>query len=264
MDFAITTPNVSAILDRRIQPRLSTCKPGIDKLRRNNLLSLLPEDELWRLEPHVELIHLPHRKILCDLGDTSGYVYFPTTSIMSILYSLADGTCDEISMVGKDGVIGFAAFMGGERSASQVLVLRSGECYRINRKFILNEFYRAGFLMKVLLRNTEALMTQIAQNVVCNRHHHLYQQMCRLLLLILDRQESNQIMLTQEIIAKILGVRREGVTETALKLQHDGLISYCRGHIKVLDRYGLEQNTCECYHVVKKEYERLCTPPFIL
>jgi CRP-like cAMP-binding protein len=185
------------------------------------------------------------------------HVYFPSTSIVSLLYALENGSTAEIAVVGNEGVVGIAIFMGGESTSSRAVVQSAGKGYRIKSTIILEEFNRSGPLMHLLLRYTQALITQMSQTAVCNRHHTLDQQLCRWLLLSLDRLTSDELVMTQELIANMLGVRREGVTEAALKVQKAGLIKYARGHITILDRLGLEKRTCECYQVVKSEYDRL-------
>src|ERR1035437_3496371 len=245
------------VLARHRSSQSSGLMVPADNLRQNHLLAALTQGELLRLQSHLELIPMPLGQVLYESGGATRHVYFPSTSIVSLLYAMEDGACSEIAVVGREGVLGVPVFMGDGSSPSQAVILRAGHGYRIKAQFLLDEFNRAGPLLHQLLRYTQALMTQIAQTAVCNRHHMLYPQLCRFLLSILDRQESNQILLTQELIAEMLGRRREGVTEAAGKLQHDGLIRCSRGHIDVLDRRGLEKNACECYQVVKREYERL-------
>lgn len=190
------------------------------------------------------------------------YVYFPTTAIVSLLYGLENGSSAEIAVVGNEGCVGVSIFMGGQSTLSSSVVQSAGKSYRIKAQAILEEFGKAGPMMHLFLRYTQALITQMSQTAVCNRHHTLDQQFCRWLLLSLDRLTSNDLVMTQELISNMLGVRREGVTEAALKVQKAGLISYSRGHIKILDRKGLEHRTCECYQVVKTEYERLLPDKF--
>src|SRR6476660_9275899 len=202
-------------------------------------------------------VAMPLGKVLYESGDVLRYVYFPTNSIVSLLYVLSDGASAEISVVGNDGLIGIALFMGGETTPSRAVVQSAGYAYRLLAQHLKNEFHRHGELQLLLLRYTQALITQMAQTAVCNRHHSVDQQLCRWLLLSLDRLASNQLSMTQELIANMLGVRREGVTEAAGKLQDAGLISYRRGTITVLDRPGLEARSCECYQVVKTEFDRL-------
>jgi CRP-like cAMP-binding protein len=195
--------------------------------------------------------------VLYESGDTLGYVYFPTTAIVSLLYVMEDGASAEIAVVGLEGVVGVSLFMGGLSTPSRAVVQSAGQGFRLRAQIMKDEFDRAGPVLHLLLRYTQALITQMSQTAVCNRHHSLDQQLCRWLLLSLDRLRGNELVMTQELIANMLGVRREGVTEGALKLQKAGLIRYVRGRITVLDRPGLELSTCECYAVVKKEYDRL-------
>ena len=226
----------------------------------NDLLASLPPAEWARISPELEAVDLPLGKVLYESGATMSHVYFPTTAIVSLLYVMEDGASAEIAVVGHEGVVGIALFMGGETTPSRAVVQSAGQGYRLRASVIKDEFNRSGPVMHLLLRYTQALITQMSQTAVCNRHHSLDQQLCRWLLLSLDRLTGNNLVMTQELIANMLGVRREGVTEAALNLQKNGLISYARGHIKVLDRPGLEQRTCECYRVVKAEYERLLPP----
>jgi len=223
----------------------------------NHLLAALPEDVKERLFPHMELIELPLGKVLYESGDTLRYVYFPTNSIVSLLYVMESGASAEISVVGKEGLIGVALFMGGESTTSRAIVQSAGQAYRLLGQRLKDEFNRHGALLHTLLRYTQALITQMAQTAVCNRHHSIDQQLCRWLLLSLDRLDSNELVMTQELIANMLGVRREGVTDAAGHLQRLGVIEYHRGHIKVLDRPKLETLCCECYAVVRKESDRL-------
>ena len=195
--------------------------------------------------------------VLYESGDTLGYVYFPTTAIVSLLYVMEDGASAEIAVVGLEGMVGVSLFMGGQSTPSRAVVQSAGQGFRLRAQIMKDEFDRAGPVLHLLLRYTQALITQMAQTAVCNRHHSLDQQLCRWLLLSLDRLRGNELVMTQELIANMLGVRREGVTEGALKLQKAGLIRYARGRITVLDRPGLEEATCECYAVVKTEYDRL-------
>jgi CRP-like cAMP-binding protein len=223
----------------------------------NHLLAALPSAEYERLSPHLELVQMPLGEALCESGGHLQHVYFPTTSIVSLLYVLEDGASAEIAVVGNEGILGISLFMGGETTPSRAVVQSAGYGYRLKAPLLKNEFNRAGAMMRLLLRYTQALITQMAQTAVCNRHHSVEQQLCRWLLLSLDRLSSDELTMTQELIANMLGVRREGVTEAAGKLQRAGLINYSRGHIKVLDRTGLESQVCECYQVVKKEFDRL-------
>ncbi|MFJ2990647.1 Crp/Fnr family transcriptional regulator [Collimonas sp. NPDC087041] len=225
--------------------------------RKNHLLAALPEAEWQRWLPQLEAIDMPLGQVLYESGSTLQYVYFPTTSIVSLLYVLENGASAEIAVVGNEGVVGVSLFMGGETTPSRAVVQSAGQGYRLRARSMKDEFNRAGPVLHLLLRYTQSLITQMAQTAVCNRHHTLDQQLCRWLLLSLDRLQGNDLVMTQELIANMLGVRREGVTEAALGLQAAGLIRYARGHITVLDRSGLEKRTCECYAVVKKESDRL-------
>src|SRR5450830_1831079 len=225
--------------------------------RQNHLLMTLPDANYMRLLPHLELVTLKLGDVLYESGGLLRHVYFPTTSIVSLLYVMEDGASAEIAVVGNEGILGISLFMGGETTPSRAVVQSAGHGYRMKAEFLKVEFSRADAMMHLLLRYTQALITQMAQTAVCNRHHSIEQQLCRWLLLSLDRLSSNELVMTQELIANMLGVRREGVTEGALKLQRAGLISYARGHITVINRVGLESRTCECYAVVKKEYARL-------
>jgi CRP-like cAMP-binding protein len=228
----------------------------VDRLA-SDLLAALPLSEWERLAPLLEPVNLPLGEVLYESGMSMSHVYFPTTAIVSLLYVLEDGSSAEIAVVGREGVVGVALFMGGGTTPSRAVVQSAGMGYRLRASMIKEEFGRAGPVMHLLLRYTQALITQMAQTAVCNRHHSLDQQLCRWLLLSLDCLKTNDLVMTQELIANMLGVRREGVTEAALNLQRAGFISYARGHIKVLDRPGLEQRVCECYSVVKREYDRL-------
>jgi CRP-like cAMP-binding protein len=225
--------------------------------RDNHLLAALPAAEWQHWQPLLEPVDLPLGKVLYESGSTMSHVYFPTTAIVSLLYVLEDGASAEIAVVGHEGLVGIALFMGGESTPSRAVVQSAGKGYRMRAAAVKEEFDRSSAVMHLLLRYTQALITQMAQTAVCNRHHSLDQQLCRWLLLSLDRLEGSDLVMTQELIANMLGVRREGVTAAALNLQAAGLIRYARGHIKVLDRAGLEQRTCECYAVVRKEYARL-------
>jgi len=225
--------------------------------RRNQLLAALPDAEWQSWSSQLEWVDMPLGQVLYESGRTLSHVYFPVTSIVSLLYVMEDGASAEIAVVGREGVIGISLFMGGESTPSRAVVQSAGRGIRLPASFIKAEFNRAGPVMHLLLRYTQALITQMAQTAVCNRHHALDQQLCRWLLLSLDRLDGPDLVMTQELIANMLGVRREGVTEAALKLQTMGLIRYVRGRISVLDRPGLEKRTCECYAVVKKEYDRL-------
>ena len=223
----------------------------------NHLLAALPEAEFARLTPSLELVPLLLGDVLYESGGKQRYVYFPTTSIISIHYLLENGGSSEIAGVGNEGVLGISLFMGGETTPSHAVVQTGGYGYRLKAALLMEEFNRGGPVMKLLLRYTQALITQMSQTTVCNRHHLVEKQLCRWLLLTLDRLPTQELTMTQELIANMLGVRREAVTEAAGKLQSRGLISYRRGHISVLDRAGLEAEVCECYGVVKKEFARL-------
>jgi CRP-like cAMP-binding protein len=225
--------------------------------RKNQLLAALPEAEWQRWLPQLEAIDMPLGQVLYESGSTLEYVYFPTSSIVSLLYLLENGASAEIAIVGNEGIVGISLFMGGESTPSRAVVQSAGQGYRLSAHAMKEEFSRAGPVLHLLLRYTQALITQMTQTAVCNRHHTLDQQLCRWLLLSLDRLQGNDLVMTQELIANMLGVRREGVTEAAGKLQATGLIRYSRGHITVLDRPGLEKRTCECYAVVKRECDRL-------
>ncbi|MGM0785479.1 MAG: Crp/Fnr family transcriptional regulator [Pseudomonadota bacterium] len=224
---------------------------------RNQLLALLPEDERARLLPQLERVALPLGQSLCESGGVMQHVYFPLDAIVSLLCVMENGASTEIAVVGNEGIVGVSLFMGGETTPSRAIVQSAGEAYRLKGQRLKDEFYRAGAMQRLLLRYTQALLTQMAQTAVCNRHHTVDQQLCRWLLLSLDRLPGDRLIMTQELIANMLGVRREGVTESAGKLQRAGLIAYHRGHITVLDRPGLEDRVCECYAVVKSEYDRL-------
>jgi len=230
--------------------------PAVPDPRRNHLLAALPDAEWQRWLPQLELVEMPLGQVLYESGSTLSHVYFPITAIVSLLYVMEDGASAEIAVVGNEGIVGIALFMGGESTSSRAVVQSAGQGLRLKARVIKDEFNRAPVL-HLLLRYTQALITQMAQTAVCNRHHSLDQQLCRWLLLSLDRLHGSDLMMTQELIANMLGVRREGVTEAALKLQKAGLIRYARGRISVLDRPGLEKRSCECYAVVKKEYDRL-------
>ena len=225
--------------------------------RQNQLLAALPDDEWQRWQPHLELAQLPLGTVLYESGGTLNNVFFPTTAIVSLLYVMENGDHAEIAVVGKEGLIGVSLFMGGGSTPSRAVVQSAGTGFRLNAVVMKEGFERGGPDMHLLLRYTQALNTQMAQTAVCNRHHTLDQQLCRWLLLSLDRLSGNELTMTQELIANMLGVRREGVTEAAMNLQKVGLIRYSRGRITVLDRPGLERRSCECYAVVKKEYDRL-------
>lgn len=223
----------------------------------NHLLAALPAAEFDALAVHLEWVAMPLGKILYEPGEKLQHAYFPTTSIVSLHYVMESGATAETAGVGNEGVVGVSLFMGGETTSSTAVVQTAGHAYRLEGQLLKEEFYRAGLMQRLLLRYTQALLTQTAQTAVCNRHHSLEQQLCRWLLLTLDRMPTNELIMTQELVASMLGVRREGITEAAGKLQRAGLISYRRGHIAVLDRHGLETHACECYAVVKRELARL-------
>jgi CRP-like cAMP-binding protein len=227
----------------------------------NRLLDALPQAERERIFPYLRLVPLPLGAVLYESGDTQRYIYFPVDAIVSLLYVLKDGASAEIAVVGKDGAIGVSLFMGGATTTNRAIVQSAGSAYRLTRKRIEQEFARHGEMLHVLLRYTQALITQMAQTAVCNRHHSVDQQLCRWLLLSLDRLTGDKLIMTQELIANMLGVRREGVTEAAGKLQKAGVIEYRRGRITVLDRKNLESMSCECYDVVRRETDRLFPTP---
>ena len=223
----------------------------------NELLASMPPAVWTRIAPQLEAVDLPLGKVLYESGSQIEHVHFPIDSIVSLLYVLENGASAEIAVVGKEGLVGIALFMGGDTTPSRAVVQSAGQGYRLSAAHIKTEFNRGGPALHLLLRYTQALITQMAQTAVCNRHHTLDQQLCRWLLLSMDRLVGDELVMTQELIANMLGVRREGVTEAALKLQKAGLIKYTRGRITVLDRPALEHRVCECYAVVKKEYDRL-------
>ena len=235
-------------------------KPDLDP-RSNHLLAALPPTEWARWSKELEPVDMPLGQVIYESGGVLTHVYFPTTAIVSLLYVMEDGASAEIAVVGNEGMVGISLFMGGGSTPSRGVVQSAGGGVRLKASIMKQEFDRAGPVMHLLLRYTQALITQMAQTAVCNRHHSLDQQLCRWLLLSMDRLGGSELVMTQELIANMLGVRREGVTEGALKLQKAGLIRYTRGRITVLDRPGLEQRTCECYGVVKKEYDRLLPKP---
>jgi len=225
--------------------------------KQNHILAALPEADYTRLLPDLELIPMPLGWALYESGGHVSYLYFPTTSLVSLLYVMEDGASAEIAISGNEGLVGISLFMGGESTPNRAVVQSAGNGYRLRASVLKREFSIGGNLQHLALRYTQALLTQMAQTAVCNRYHSLDQQLCRWLLLSLDRLPGDELVMTQELIANMLGVRREGVTEAAGHLQADGLIHYSRGHIKVLDRTRLEKRVCECYAVVKKEYDRL-------
>ncbi|WP_442909572.1 Crp/Fnr family transcriptional regulator [Hydrogenophaga sp.] len=238
-------------------PESSTPLPNTSEVKLNDLLSALPDEDIKRWLPHLELVDLPLGCVLYESGEAEGHAYFPTSGIVSLLYVMQNGDSAEIAVVGNEGLVGVSLFMGGNTTTSRAVVQSAGRGYRLKARHLIEAFKLGGPVMNVLLRYTQALITQMAQTAVCNRHHSLDEQLCRWLLLSLDRLPGNELAMTQELISNMLGVRREGVTEAALKIQAAGLISYSRGRIKVLDRAGLEDRSCECYAVVKEEYDRL-------
>jgi CRP-like cAMP-binding protein len=236
---------------------------GAHDPQHNHLLAGLSLEERNRLFPHLQYVAMPLGKVLYESGDTLRHVYFPVDCIVSLLYVMENGQSAEISVVGNEGLIGIALFMGGETTPSRAIVQSAGYAYRLDGQRLKDEFHRNSSLHVLLLRYTQALITQMSQTAVCNRHHTVDQQLARWLLLSLDRLSDNKLAMTQELIANMLGVRREGVTEAAGKLQTLGVIQYARGHITVLDRPKLEQLSCECYAVVKRETDRLQHPASI-
>jgi CRP-like cAMP-binding protein len=229
-------------------------------LQKNKILAALPADDLARLSVGIETARMPLGRVLYESGDRMRHVYFPTTSIVSLLYVMESGASAEIAIVGNEGVVGISLFMGGETTPSRALVQSAGQAFRVPGKVLKDEFRRGGPLQHVLLRYTQALITQMAQTAVCNRHHSVAQQFCRWLLMSLDRLATNELTMTQQLIANMLGVRREGVTQAVGKLQKLGLITYHRGRITVINRAGVEKQACECYQVVKTEFRRLLPP----
>jgi CRP-like cAMP-binding protein len=229
----------------------------IELKNQNKLFRCMPEDTWQKLLPHIEEFDMPLGLILSESGDRKSHLYFPANAIVSLLYNLENGSSAEIAVVGNEGCLEVSIFMGGQSTLTTAVVQSAGKSYRIKASVIIEEFNKPGAFMHLLLRYTQALITQTTQTAVCNRHHSLDQQFCRWLLLSLDRLDSNELVMTQALIANMLGVRREGVTEAALRIQAEGIINYSRGHIRVLDRPMLEKRTCECYQVVKTEYDRL-------
>jgi CRP-like cAMP-binding protein len=223
----------------------------------NHLLSVLSQAEWKRIEPHLLRVDMSLGQVVYESGDRLAHVYLPTTAIISLLYVMKDGATAEMAIVGNEGLVGIALFMGGETAPGRAVVQSAGHAYRLDARILKEEFDRAGPVQRLLLRYTQALLTQMAQTAVCNRHHSIDQQLCRWLLLSIDRLPSNELKMTQELIANMLGVRRSGVTDAAMKLQDAGLIRYSYGHIEVLDRPGLEKRVCECYGVVRSEFDRL-------
>ncbi len=232
----------------------------LNEFRKNHLLAALPEAEWKRWYPSLERVQMPLGEVLYEPGVILNYVYFPLTAIVSLLYVMENGASGEIAVVGNEGIVGISLFMGGQSTSSRAVVQSAGIGCRLKAQLMKEEFDKSVPVLHLFLRYTQALITQMSQTAVCNRHHSLDQQLCRWLLLSLDRLHGDELVMTQELIANMLGVRREGVTEGALKLQKAGLIQYARGRITVLDRRGLEARTCECYAVVKREYDRLLPP----
>ncbi len=231
--------------------------PAQHSPRQNRLLSALPAEVYDRLAPHLEPVSMPLGEVICESGGRLRHAWFPATAIVSLHYLLENGASAEIAGVGNEGMIGIPLVLGGDTSPSRAIVCIGGHGYRLKAQWLVEEFNLAGPMMRLLLRYAQALLTQVSQTAVCNRHHSMEQQMCRWLLLTLDRLPSQELVMTQEAIAGMLGVRREGITETAGNLQRAGLITYHRGHITVLDRAGLEAHACECYQVVRNEFRRL-------
>ena len=231
--------------------------PALHNPSQNHLLAALPKAEFNRLAPHLELVELKLGQILYEPGGQLQHAYFPTSSIVSLHYVIESGDSAEIAGVGNEGVVGISLFMGGDTTPSSAVVQTAGFAYRLERNRLKLEFDRAGPMLRLLLRYTQALITQMTQTAVCNRHHSVEQQLCRWLLVTLDRVPSGQLTMTQELVASMLGVRREGITEAAGRLRQDGVIDYRRGHISVLKREGLEVRACECYDVVRVEFDRL-------
>ena len=234
---------------------------AVSDLKLNQLLAAFSAAELKRLRPHLEPLSMPLGQVIYESGRQLEHVYFPTTTIISLLYVMEDGASAEIAVVGNEGVVGISLFMGGETTPSRAVVQSAGQAFRLGAQYLRAEFDRAGSMQHLLLRYTQSLITQMAQTAVCNRHHSVDQQLCRWLLLSLDRLPTQELVMTQELIANMLGVRREGVTAAAGKLQDAGVIEYRRGRITVLDRPKLETMSCECYEVVRRECERLSHYP---
>jgi CRP-like cAMP-binding protein len=229
----------------------------------NRLLAMLPREECERILPHLGRVSFSLGEVVYESGGLMSYVYFPATAIISLLYMMENGSSAEMGMVGKEGLVGIALFMGGDTMPNRAVVQSAGGAFRMRAKVLQDEFARGGAFQRLLLRYTQALITQMSQTAVCNRLHEIEQQLCRLLLLSRDRLDSDELVMTQELIASMLGVRREGVTTAAGRLQEQGLISYVRGRIRILDRGGLEAAVCECYKVVKDEYDRLLGSEFL-
>ncbi len=238
--------------------RTAPHKPaGAPVAKINHLLSALPQADWLRWQPQLQYLEMPLRLVVCESNRKTSHVYFPTTAVVSLLYVMQNGATAEIAGVGNEGVVGISSFMGGDSSPGRAVVQSAGYGYRLPADFMRAEFDHGGAVMKLMLRYTQALIAQTAQTAACNRHHTLDKQLCRKLLLSMDRLPGNDLVMTQELIARLLGVRREGVTEAAVSLQAAGLIRYARGRITVIDRPALERRSCECYAVVKREYDRL-------
>ena len=231
--------------------------PKVHQPKDNHLLAMLPEAEWERMAPHLVAVDMPLGQVVYESGDPIHHVYFPSTAVVSLLYVMEDGASAEIAIVGNEGLIGIVVFMGGETTSSRAVVQSAGGAYRLGARVMRDQFHRGGPVQRLLLRYTQALMAQMVQTAACNRHHSIDQQLCRWLLLSLDRLPSNELKMTQQLIANMLGLRRPGVTDAAMKLQEAGLIRYSYGNIEVLDRPGLEKLVCECYAVVKREFDRL-------
>jgi CRP-like cAMP-binding protein len=231
--------------------------PNAHQPKDNHLLAMLPEAEWERMAPHLVAVDMPLGQVVYESGDPIHHVYFPSTAVVSLLYVMEDGASAEIAIVGNEGLIGIVVFMGGETTSSRAVVQSAGGAYRLGARVMRDQFHRGGPVQRLLLRYTQALMAQMVQTAACNRHHSIDQQLCRWLLFSLDRLPSNELKMTQQLIANMLGLRRPGVTDAAMKLQEAGLIRYSYGNIEVLDRPGLEKLVCECYAVVKREFDRL-------
>jgi CRP-like cAMP-binding protein len=239
------------------QPIDQPINQPIHQPKDNHLLAMLPEAEWERLAPHLVPVDMPLGQVVYESGDAVPHVYFPSTAVISLLYVMEDGASAEIAIVGNEGLIGIAVFMGGETTSNRAVVQSAGRAYRLGARVLKDEFHRGGPVQRLLLRYTQALIAQMVQTAACNRHHSIDQQLCRWLLLSLDRLPSSEVKMTQQLIANMLGLRRPGVTDAAMKLQEAGLIRYSYGNIEVLDRPGLEKRVCECYASVKREFDRL-------
>lgn len=256
-DSTVVSDAVDAVRSSNVHHASQSSCAAIALARQNCVLRNLPESELARMLAHMELINMTSGEVLHESSAPRHHVYFPITSIVSLLCVMTDGATSEVGIIGNEGMVGVALFMGGESTPCRAIVQGTGQGYRLNGRFLQGEFSNRSVLQRLLLRYSQALLTQMAQNAVCNRHHSVVQQLSRRLLLSLDRLESNQIDMTQEMLASVLGVRRAGVTAAACKLQSAGIIAYHRGHITVLDRLALEAQACECYGLVKTEFDRL-------